>query len=183
MTERPPSMGRIVALDANLMVAADTRRLLCAMQELTGGKVYVTPRVWRETWEVSADTNLHAALQEAVHHPARKDAVHRRAAHFTQAWRRWMVGEKQQSDSAWMYVPAHKNPLEATVLYYDIMRSRCLKDGPKKADDAHMVAEAILSGAHVLASRDTRSIRHDILNIWARGSQSDRRSLVQPSAA
>ena len=44
------SRGRIVALDANIMLAVGIRRLLCAMQELTGGAVWVTPRVWHEVW-------------------------------------------------------------------------------------------------------------------------------------
>ena len=50
--------GRPIALDANLMLTVDVRRLLCSMQELTGDAVYMTRRVFREVWGRCVDTSL-----------------------------------------------------------------------------------------------------------------------------
>lgn len=175
--------GRIIALDANLMLTVDVRRLLCSMQEMTGGSVCVTQRVRHEAWWRCADTSLKAARRAEMR--AREaagidpgaewgSAVHQRVLEVAErnaaGWRRWLHGESERDDGAWRYAG---QPKDAAKLQLEVLASDALKDGPKKADDALVVAEAMLSGAHILASRDIGSLFHDILNDWAAEMKAD----------
>ena len=173
MSKALSSLGRAIALDANLMLTVNVRRLLCSMQEMTGGSVLITQRVWHEAWLKCADTNMRSAKRAEMRAKGMAasgwlaDDVERVlnvADKNTAGWRKWMHAEIKRGDSAWRYVDSPEN---AERLQLAVLSSEALKDGPKKADDALVVAEAMLSGAHILASRDIGSIFHDILNSWA----------------
>ena len=166
------------------MLTVDVRRLLCSMQEMTGGSICVTRRVWHEVWWRCADTSLRAARraemrsrEEAGIDPDVEwdDAAHRRVLEVADrnvaGWRRWMHGEMGRDDGAWHH--SDQEPKDAAKLQLEVLASDALRDGPKKADDALVVAEAILSGAHILASRDIGSLFHDILNDWVREMKAD----------
>lgn len=53
--------AKCMAVDANLMLAMDVRRFLCAMQEVTGGSVMVAERVFHEAWERCAEVSAKSA--------------------------------------------------------------------------------------------------------------------------
>lgn len=163
--------GRPIALDANLMLTVDVRRLLCSMQELTGDAVYMTRRVFREVWGRCVDTSLRAvnrANARAVESGGTSlghQGILSLAAEVAESWRSWMLNERARSDGAWRYVTTPRRQVEK--LQIAALGSGALEEGPKKADDALVIAEAVLSGAHILASRDTGTIDHEILNGWA----------------
>ena len=163
-------------MDANIMLAVGIRRLLCAMQELTGGAVWVTPRVWHEVWERCADTSLKVAnkaerrkggMNGMGHRFELGDAEKRNAndvaRRYTAGWRRWMRGEDSRSDSSWHFL---KKVEGADRMHFEVLASGGLTDNDGKVDDSWVVAEAMLSGAHILASHDTGTIKHEVLNAW-----------------
>ena len=56
-----PLSAKVLAVDANLMLAMDARRFLCAMQELTGGTLVATHQVMIEAWDKCTETSAKAA--------------------------------------------------------------------------------------------------------------------------
>ena len=72
---RPVEASRI-ALDANLMLAVDARRFLCVMQEMTGGHIWITEQVWRETW--GRCKRIDCTKSPAASPSTCKDRIHRR---------------------------------------------------------------------------------------------------------
>ena len=161
-----------MALDANLMLAIDARRFFCAMQELTGGSVLLGDQAYQETWHRSAETGRRAAERTVEHWVAESGqdwsaADHARTEDLawanTRGWRRWMADERERNDAVWYYAGS---PREADKLQSAILGTGALTDNRKRAQDAMVVAEAILSGAHMVASDNLRSIRHTVLNQW-----------------
>lgn len=174
-----------IALDANLMLTVDARRFLCAMQELTGGAVLVGRQAYAETWHRSADFGRRGAERSVGHMVSESGRDWTRRDHDrmddlawanTQGWREWMSGERRRNDAAWAYVGS---PKQADRLQSAILGSGALTDNQKKAQDAMVIAEAILSGAHIVASDNLRSIRHAVLNNWLAKKKSAGHVLLQ----
>lgn len=174
-----------MALDANLMLTVDARRFLCAMQELTGGAVLVSRQAYLETWHRSADFGRRGAERSIGHLVLESGRGWTRRDHDrmdelawanTQGWRAWMNGERQRNDAVWTYVGS---PKQADRLQSAILGSGALTDNQKKAQDAMVVAEAILSGAHIIASDNLNSIRHAVLNNWLAKKKAQGHALLQ----
>ena len=83
-----PLSAKVLAVDANLMLAMDARRFLCAMQELTEGTLVATHQVMIEAWDKCTETSAKAAGNFVRHQffegrpqlwqPRRKPKVKRR---------------------------------------------------------------------------------------------------------
>lgn len=175
----------VVVLDANLMLAIGIRRMLCAMQELTGGSTWITPKVWHETWRRCEAISLMAAHKgirrekklDSISHSVELSEVEERNANdvakrYADGWRKWMRGEASRTDSSWHLV---KNVDGVHAMCSKVLKSGSLtgkKDGQE--NDALVIAEAMMSGAHILASHDIGTIQHDVLNAWVDKMKADR---------
>ena len=174
-----------IALDANLMLAVDARRFLCAMQEMTGGHIWATEQVWREVWGACVAT-CHRAARRSVQSglrrgtlaedvDARKMIVDMGVANVT-AMRHWLEDERRRNDRAWEYVAS---PESSSVLQLELLDSGALTDNKNKHKDALVVAEAALAGAHIVSSDNLRTIRHGVLNAWLADRKAEGHPLVQ----
>lgn len=164
-----PSAKRM-AVDANLMLAMDVRRFLCAMQEVTGGSLVVTERVFLEAWERCAEVSAKPAKRTVAHQAVgsrnaegagRK--VERLTNKLTIGWRNWAKAECQKAKAAWQY--EKRGPL-ATGLQMRLLTSSQAFNGKSRYGDALAVAEALENGADLIASNNFDSILHDVLNEW-----------------
>ena len=189
--------AKCMAVDANLMLAMDVRRFLCAMQEVTGGSVMVTERVFYEAWERCAEVSAKSAKRTVAHQAVggrkvegavrRVESLTRK---FTIGWRNWAMAERQKAeDAAWQY--GKRGPL-ATDLQMRLLTSSQAFKGKSKYGDSLAVAEALENGADLMASNNFGSVLHDVLNEWllaqrVEGDQSLRHVLapfiLRPEAA
>ena len=105
-----PSAKRM-AVDANLMLAMDVRRFLCAMQEVTGGSLLVTQRVFHEAWERCAEVSAKPAKRTVAHQAVgahNAEGTVKRVEFLTRkltiGWRNWAMSERQKAEeAAWQY--------------------------------------------------------------------------------
>ena len=174
-----------VALDANLMLAVDARRFVCAMQELTNGHVWATEQVWREVWGACVAT-FHRAAKRSVQSLLRRRALAEgidsrqlivaRSAANVAAMRRWLESERDRNDRAWEYVPS---PPSSELLQLELLDSGAFTDNKNRHKDALVVAEAALAGAHIIASDNLKTIRHGVLNAWLADRKAEGHPLLQ----
>lgn len=167
----PLPSARVLAVDANLMLAMDARRFLCAMQELTGGVLVVTERVFKESWEKCADVAAKPA-ERAVLRKAdesgrgRWDAdaqIERLTMQHTVGWRHWVEAERTNENAAWHY---RKSSGHALNLQMRLLTSSRAFKGESRFGDSLAVAEAMETGAHAIASNNFGSILQDVFNEW-----------------
>lgn len=174
-----------IALDANLMLAVDARRFLCAMQEMTGGHIWATEQVWREAWGACVATSHRAAkrsVQSALRRgdlaadvDSQKMIVDVGVANVA-AMRQWLEDERHRNDRAWEFVPS---PEASGLLQLELLDSGALTDNKNKHKDALVVAEAALAGAHIISSDNLRTIRHGVLNAWLADRKAEGHPLLQ----
>ena len=174
-----------IALDANLMLAVDARRFLCAMQEMTGGHVWATEQVWREVWGACVAT-CHRAAKRSVQSSLRRgvlaEGVDSRklivdvGAANVAAMRKWLEEERHRNDRAWEYVPS---PEASGLLQLELLDSHALTDNKNRHKDALVVAEAALAGASIVSSDNLRTIRQGVLNAWFADRKSEGHPLLQ----
>ena len=175
----------VFALDTNLVLAVDARRFLCAMQETTGGEIVVTEQVHREACSLSSVFAQKAARKESVRLLEREPSMSeqdlleyetRRTLEIADRTEAWFEGERARNDAAWRYVP---RPPHSRVLQAQLLSTPCLTDADNRGADAWVVAEAVLSGATVLAADNLRSIRHGVLNHWLKHQREKGNRLVE----
>lgn len=174
-----------IALDANLMLAVDARRFLCAMQEMTGGHIWVTEQVWREVWGACVAT-CHRAAKRSVQSSLRRGAIAEgvdsrkmivdMGVANVSAMRQWLEEERHRNDRAWEYVPS---PEASGLLQLELLDSGALTDNKNKHKDALVVAEAALAGAHIVSSDNLRTIRQGVLNAWLADRKAEGHPLLQ----
>jgi len=174
-----------IALDANLMLAVDARRFLCAMQEMTGGHIWATEQVWREVWGACVAT-CHRAAKRSVHSLLRRGAIAEgvdsrkmivdMGAANVAAMRQWLEEERQRNDRAWEYVPS---PEASSLLQLELLDSEALTDNKNRHKDALVVAEAALAGAHIVSSDNLKTIRQGVLNAWLADRKAEGHPLLQ----
>ena len=167
------------------MLAVDARRFLCAMQEITGGHIWVTEQVWREVWGAcvatchrAAKRSVRSALRSGVIAEgvdSRKMIVDMGVANVA-AMRQWLDDERRRNDRAWEYVAS---PEASGALQLELLDSGALTDNKNKHKDALVVAEAALAGACVISSDNLRTIRHGLLNAWLADRKAEGHPLLQ----
>ena len=164
-----PSAKRM-AVDANLMLAMDVRRFLCAMQEVTGGSVLVTQRVFHEAWERCAEVSAKPAKRTVAHQTVggcNAEGAGRRVENLTNkltiGWRNWATEERQKEKAAWQY--GERGQLAAGLQMRLLTSSQAFK-GKSRYGDSLAVAEALENGADLIASNNFGSILHEVLNEW-----------------
>ena len=178
-----PSAKRM-AVDANLMLAMDVRRFLCAMQEVTGGSLLVTQRVFHEAWERCAEVSAKPAKRTVAHQAVGGHNVEgpvKRVEFLTKkltiGWRDWAMAERQKAaDAAWQYV--ERGPL-ATSLQMRLLTSSQAFRGKSRYGDSLAVAEALENGADLIASNNFDSILHEVLNEWILAQHHEGDELLQ----
>ena len=162
--------AKCMAVDANLMLAMDVRRFLCAMQEVTGGSLMVTEQVFREAWERCAEVSAKPAKRAVAHQAAEGRKVEGAGGRvemltnqFTIGWRNWATTERQKAKAAWQY--GKRGPLAEGLQMRLLTSSQAFK-GKSRYGDSLAVAEALENGADLIASNNFGSILHDVLNEW-----------------
>ena len=169
-TDARPSAKRM-AVDANLMLAMDVRRFLCAMQEVTGGTLLVTQRVFHEAWERCAEVSAKPAKRTVAHQAVEAhnaEGTVKRVEFLTRkltiGWRNWAMAERQKAEeAAWQY--EETGPLAPSLQMRLLTSSQAFK-GKGRYGDSLAVAEAIENDADLIASNNFDSILHDVLNEW-----------------
>ena len=167
------------------MLAVDARRFLCAMQEITGGHIWVTEQVWWEVWGACVAT-CHRAVKRSVQSALRSGAIAEGAnsrkmivdvgVANVAAMRQWLDDERRRNDRAWEYVAS---PEASGALQLELLDSGALTDNKNKHKDALVVAEAALAGAHIISSDNLRTIRHGLLNAWLADRKAEGHPLLQ----
>ena len=187
--QRRTLSAKVLAVDANLLLGMDARRFLCAMQELTGGALLATHQVMAEAWDKCTETSAKAAEHFVRHHffegkldaAAMQAEIDRQAMRNTLGWRRWAQGEKARNDAAWQQA---QRPDDALVLQTQLLTSSgafTLKRN--RAQDALVVAEAILAGVDAIASHNLNTILHEVLNEWLADQKDKGHPLLQNDQA
>ena len=180
-----PLSAKVLAVDANLMLAMDARRFLCAMQELTEGTLVATHQVMIEAWNKCTETSAKAAGNFVRHQffEGSLDAadvqseIDRQAMRRTLGWRRWAEAEKASNDAAWQQVP---RPEQALALQTQLLTSSgAFTVKRNRAQDAMVVAEAILAGVDAIASHNLNTILHEVLNEWLADQKGKGHPLMQ----
>lgn len=166
---KTPGRRDVWAVDAAAMLHTGTRRLLCAVQELTGGELVVVAEVWQRVWTAweqraqgAADQEVRAIrrgglrtrMEEAELAAALREAKCR-------AGRAWLEEEPGRGDAPWRY---RATDGEESGLEEALSQSGLFREG--SSSDGRIVAQALVAGAERLLAAKMDGVMSGELNAW-----------------